>query len=131
MAKLFTDGGARGNPGPAAGAAILYDNDGTVICKGSEYYGATTNNQAEYKALMLGLTLAIEKNIPNITAFLDSELVVKQLNGQYRVKDSALASLFSAVKNLESRFSSVTYSHVPRSQNKEADLLVNTELDRN
>lgn len=131
MVKLFTDGGARGNPGPAAGAAILYDNEGNVICKGSEYYGTATNNQAEYKALMLGLTLAIEKNISYIAAFLDSELVVKQLNGQYKVKDSALASLFSAVKNLESKFSSVTYSHVPRSQNKEADLLVNTELDRN
>lgn len=131
MVKLFTDGGARGNPGPAAGAAILYNNEGVVMCKGSEYYGTATNNQAEYRALMLGLTLAVENNISDVVAFLDSELVVKQLNGQYKVKDSALASLFSAVKNLESKFSSVTYSHIPRSQNKEADLLVNTELDRN
>jgi ribonuclease HI len=131
MVKLFTDGGARGNPGPAAGAAVLYDNEGNVIFKASEYYGTATNNQAEYRALMLGLILAINKNILDISAFLDSELVVRQLNGQYKVKDKALASLFSAVKNLESKFSSVSYSHVPRSQNKEADLLVNTELDRN
>lgn len=131
MVKLYTDGGARGNPGPAAGAAILYDMHGALISKGSEYYGTGTNNQAEYKALILGLTLALEQNITAISAFLDSELVVKQLTGLYKVKDSSLATLFSRVKALEHKFEVVSYTHIPRSQNKEADLLVNKELDNN
>lgn len=131
MHKLYTDGGARGNPGPAAGGVVLYNEQGEVFHKASKYFGIGTNNQAEYKALLLGLNLAKDEGVQEISVYLDSELVVKQLVGLYKVKDTHLALLYAEIKLLESYFKVITYTHVPRTQNKEADLLVNKELDQN
>lgn len=126
--KLFTDGGSRGNPGPAAIGGVLYQDE-QEIAHFSEYIGETTNNQAEYKALLTGLELAQKHRIQELECFLDSELVVKQLNKEYRVKDPDLAKLFVKVWNLSQEFSKISFSHVRRELNKEADRLVNLALD--
>jgi len=102
--KLFTDGGARGNPGPAGIGAVVLDEDDKVIAEVSEYIGEGTNNQAEYKALIAGLKKVKEFNVLELEVFLDSELVVKQLNREYKVKDANLAPLFLQVYNLSLSF---------------------------
>jgi ribonuclease HI len=126
--KLFTDGGSRGNPGPAAIGGVLYQAD-KEIANFSKYLGQGTNNQAEYNALLTGLELAKKHKIINLQCFLDSELVVKQLNKEYRVKDADLAKLFVKVWNLAQEFDSISFNHVRREFNKEADRLVNLALD--
>lgn len=128
MARLFTDGGARGNPGPAAIGGVMYDGK-NKIADFSQYIGQTTNNQAEYQALLKGLDLALENNIQNLECFLDSELVVKQMNKEYKVKDKELAKIFVKVYNLSLKFKKISFSHVRREYNKEADTLVNKALD--
>jgi len=128
-AKLFTDGGSRGNPGPSAIGGVLYADDNKIIDTFSEYTGEGTNNQAEYNALLTGLELAQEHGIDEIDCFLDSELVVKQLNKEYKVKDEELAKVFVKIWNLSQTFKEVTYSHVRREFNKEADAMVNKALD--
>ncbi|PWB38964.1 MAG: ribonuclease H [Parcubacteria group bacterium] len=127
--RLFSDGGARGNPGPAAIGAVLYNGTKTIGTV-SEYIGETTNNQAEYKAVIAGLKLALENKITELHCFLDSELVVEQLNRNYKVKDKELAKLFVQVWNLSQSFKKVTFQHVRREQNKFADKLVNQALDK-
>lgn len=128
QAKLFTDGGARGNPGPSAiGGTLLIDNK--EIDNLSEYIGESTNNQAEYKALLAGLELALKNEIEELACFLDSELVVKQINREYKVKDKELAKLFVKVWNTAQKFKKITFSHVRRELNKRADALVNQALD--
>lgn len=134
--KIFTDGGARGNPGPAAiGIVIKNSESGEVVLKCSSYLGETTNNQAEYQALILALQKAkgvfkMHKiNKGKIDCFLDSELVVKHLNHEYKIKDEGLQPLFLQVWNLMLDFDSVTFTHIRREKNKEADKLVNEELD--
>ncbi len=128
VAKLFTDGGARGNPGPAAiGGVLILDAKSHTF---SEYIGETTNNQAEYKALLFGLQLAQQHKVDELHCFLDSELVVKQINKEYKVKDQDLAKLFVKVWNLAQSFKKITFSHVRREMNKEADRLVNVALDK-
>lgn len=126
--KLFTDGGSRGNPGPAAIGGVLYQVD-KEIANFSKYIGQGTNNQAEYNALLTGLELAKKHKVNNLQCFLDSELVVKQLNKEYRVKDADLAKLFVKVWNLAQEFASISFHHVRRELNKEADRLVNLALD--
>lgn len=126
--RLFTDGGARGNPGPAAIGGVLYQKE-QKINSFSEYVGETTNNQAEYLALIKGLKMALEFDLKNLDCFLDSELVVKQLNQEYRVKDKDLAKLFVQTWNLVIKFKKITFNHVRREFNKEADALVNKALD--
>lgn len=126
--KLFTDGGSRGNPGPAAIGGVLYADD-KEIANFSKYLGQGTNNQAEYTALLTGLELAGQHNITELACFLDSELVVKQLNHEYKVKDKDLAKLFLKVYNLSQSFKKITFTHVRREFNKEADRLVNLALD--
>ncbi len=126
---LRTDGGARGNPGPAAIGVVLENESGKVVKKFGRYIGETTNNQAEYQALLAGLEAAKKLGATEVTCYLDSELVVKQLSRQYKVKDKGLAPLFVKVWNLAQSFASVTYSHVPREQNRRADALVNQALD--
>lgn len=128
MFKLFTDGGARGNPGPAAIGAVLYKKE-EVIAEISEYIGETTNNQAEYLALIAGLQEALIQQVDNVVCFLDSELIVKQLNGEYKVKNEELKIRYAKVVELAERFSSIEFKHVKRAQNKEADALVNKALD--
>ena len=127
---IFTDGGARGNPGPAGIGAVILGERGKAVAKISKYIGETTNNQAEYKALIAALTKAKEIGARELEVFLDSELVVKQLNRQYRVKDKDLAPLFVSVYNLSLGFKRIAFKHIRREKNKLADKLVNLALDR-
>jgi len=128
---LFSDGGARGNPGPAAGAYVIVDSNGKVIDQGGKFLGKATNNQAEYQGLILGMGKALEYR-PNILhVYMDSELIVCQLNQEYRVKDSGLKPLFAQVQELRLQFPTVTFSHIPREKNKQADKLVNKTIDHN
>lgn len=127
---IFTDGGARGNPGPAGIGAVLYDNKKQLLTKISRYIGETTNNQAEYQALIAALKKAKELGGQELEVFLDSELVVKQLNREYKVKNKELAPLFLQVYNLSLSFSKITFTHIYRESNKEADRLVNEALDK-
>jgi len=127
--KLFTDGGARGNPGPAAIGGVL-TIEGQTEKTFSEYIGETTNNQAEYRALLKGLGLALENQVTDLECFLDSELVVQQVKREYKVKDQELGKLFVKVWNLTHKFSSLKFTHVERRFNKQADLLVNQALDK-
>lgn len=126
---IYTDGGARGNPGPAAIGAVLYDEEKNTVAEVSEYIGETTNNQAEYKAVIAGLEKARELGAAEVDFFLDSELVVKQLKREYKVKNQDLASLFVKIHNLLLDFQKSSFTHVRREFNKEADALVNKALD--
>jgi len=134
---LYTDGGARGNPGPAATGVVVYNSDNQKILEFSSYLGRATNNQAEYQALISGLG-QIQKIVSDktllkeidINAYLDSELVVKQLKGEYRVKNKDLKPLFGKALKLTLDFNKVSFFHIPRQNNKEADKLVNQELDK-
>lgn len=128
-AVLYTDGGARGNPGPAAIGMVLLV-EGKPAVKIGETIGETTNNVAEYRALIRGLEEAKKRGIAELDCRLDSELVVRQLTRVYKVRDRDLASLFVRVWNLAQGFRSIQFSSVPRSANREADRLVNTALDR-
>jgi ribonuclease HI len=127
---IYTDGGARGNPGLAGIGAIAKNEEGEVVFEISEYIGETTNNQAEYKALVAAIKKAKEIGTEEVDFYLDSELVVKQLNKEYKVKNKDLAPLFVAVYNTSLSFKKVTYKHVPRELNKEADALANEAMDR-
>lgn len=129
-AKLFTDGGSRGNPGPAGIGGVLYDEEDQIIASFSKYLGEGTNNQAEYTALLTGLELAQKHQVEELACFLDSELVVKQLKKEYKVKDAGLAKLFVKVWNASQNFRKISFTHVRREYNKEADLLVNQALDK-
>jgi ribonuclease HI len=125
---LFTDGGARGNPGPAGIGAVIMNQDKKVIKTIKKYIGEATNNQAEYEAIKAGLTEALKMNPHEIECFLDSELVVQQLNGKYKVKDKELQQLCGQVQDMIfMKF--VTFRHIPREQNTLADKLVNEALD--
>lgn len=126
-ATIYTDGGARGNPGPAGIGVFIKIGDQTHRHK--RYIGEATNNQAEYRALILGLEKAAELGVKEVDCRLDSELVVKQMNREYKVKDKDLAQLFVKVYNLIQGFKKVTFTHVYREQNKEADQLVNEAID--
>lgn len=125
----FTDGGSRNNPGPAGIGGVLYDDAGKLIDDVSEYIGTATNNEAEYRALIAILNKALQHNVENIHCFLDSELLVKQLNGEYRVKNERMKPLFAEVQALKSRFDSIDFTHVFREKNTEADKRVNAALD--
>lgn len=128
--SLFTDGGSRGNPGPAAIGGRILDSDSNEICVFSESIGVSTNNIAEYSALIKGLNMALKYNISSITCYLDSELVVKQLNGIYKVKDPNMKILSDQVNLIVKKFQKVQIRHILRNENKIADKLVNEALDR-
>jgi ribonuclease HI len=128
-ARLFTDGGARGNPGPAAFAYVLEAADGTVLDSRGETIGEATNNVAEYRALVAGLARAGELGIDELEVFSDSELVVRQMRGEYRVKNEALRLLSLEARRLAGGLGAVTYTAVPRERNELADRLVNEALD--
>lgn len=129
QAKLYTDGGARGNPGPAAAAYVICKMDETVVEKSGLYLGKTTNNQAEYQALMAGLERAKSLRVEKLSVYLDSELVVNQLNGSYKIKNQQLLPLYLNVKQLSETFEEVNFLHVPRRLNRLADEEVNRILD--
>ena len=128
-ARLFTDGGARGNPGPAAYGFVLETEDGTVLAAEGEAIGVATNNVAEYSGLVAGLRKALELHVPEVEVVSDSELLVKQMRGEYRVKNEALRALFVEASTLARRLESVEYRHVKRAHNELADRLVNEALD--
>ena len=128
-ARLFTDGGARGNPGPAAAAYVLEADDGTVLDARGETIGIATNNVAEYRALVAGLEKAVELGVGELEVVSDSELLVKQMNGDYRVKNQALIELSLEASRLARQLARVRYTAVRRAQNELADRLVNDALD--
>jgi ribonuclease HI len=128
-ARLYTDGGARGNPGPAAAAYVLEAEDGTVLDARGETIGVATNNVAEYRALVAGLAKALELGADEIEVVSDSELLVKQMTGEYRVKNAALVDLSLEASRLARKIGRVTYSAVRREENELADSLVNEALD--
>lgn len=132
MKKLIihSDGGARGNPGPAGIGVIINDDKGNSVAEVSEFLGVATNNQAEYRALIAGLEKAAALAAETVDCFLDSELVVKQINREYKVKNKDLAPLFLKVCNLLTKFKNYNFCHVPREQNSEADRLANEAMDR-
>jgi ribonuclease HI len=129
-ATLYTDGGARGNPGPAAFAYVLETDDGTVLDSRGEAIGVATNNVAEYRALVAGLARAAEAGVTELEVVSDSELLVKQMRGEYRVKNRALQELSLDASRLARKIGNVTYRAVRREQNELADSLVNEALDR-
>jgi ribonuclease HI/probable phosphoglycerate mutase len=126
---LFTDGASRGNPGLAGAGYVLIDDAGEEVETGYQFLGQCTNNVAEYRALLLGLKAAAGKGCGNLAVFLDSELIVKQLKGEYRVKDEKLKPLYEAVKKSCSLVGRCRFSHVPRSRNQRADQLANRAID--
>lgn len=127
---IYTDGGARGNPGPAGAGAVIYDGN-TVLAELKRYLGEATNNVAEYEALILALEEAKKRKFSDnaVEVRMDSELIVKQMKGEYKVKDKNLKILHAKVRELLQDFSSVSFVHVPREENKEADALVNEVID--
>lgn len=130
---IYSDGGARGNPGPAASAFVILDDNGKVLTKKGFFLGKTTNNVAEYKAVIFALHDIKNKPVKPeiINFFLDSELVVKQLNGFYKVKDKKLQQLVIEIKNMERELNiKINYQAIPREKNKIADFLVNKTLDK-
>jgi ribonuclease HI len=129
-AKLSTDGGARGNPGPAAYGYVLEAEDGTVLDERGEAIGVATNNVAEYRALVAGLAKAVELGLDELEVVSDSELVVKQMRGEFKVKNAALAELKAEAESLAQRLPKVVYTAVRREHNEHADRLVNEALDR-
>lgn len=128
-ARLYTDGGARGNPGPAAYAYVLETDDGTVLAAHGEAIGVATNNVAEYRALVEGLRKARELAVGEVEVVSDSELLVKQMRGEYRVKNEALRELVAEATSLARRLGRVHYTAVRREHNELADRLVNEALD--
>jgi ribonuclease HI len=128
-AKLYTDGGSRGNPGPSASGFAILDMDGKVIVKEGVYLGVTTNNQAEYQALRLGLEQAKKMDIPVLHVYMDSMLVINQMRGIFKVKNRDLWPIHEAIKQLSAAFRQISFTHVPREFNKIADRAVNEALD--
>lgn len=134
---LYADGGARGNPGPAGAGAVAFDNIGKRVIEVSDYIGETTNNVAEYEAVIRGLKNLRDAfpeghfNHRGVIVRMDSELVIKQLRGEYRVKHPNLIPKYFEVKNLFARsFPYISFEHVPREHNKDADELANRAMDR-
>jgi ribonuclease HI len=128
-ARLSTDGGARGNPGPAAYGYVLETEDGTVLAAHGEAIGVATNNVAEYRALVEGLRKAVELQVDELEVVSDSELLVHQMRGDYKVKNEALRELWSEANDLERKLGKVIYTAVRREHNELADQLVNEALD--
>lgn len=127
---IHTDGAARGNPGPAAIGVAVYDRDRRPVVEISDFIGHTTNNVAEYRALVRGLEEALRLGAHKVEIYLDSELVVKHLSGEYKVKNAGLKPLFVRARELMASLTQVDVRHVPREKNKEADALANKALDR-
>ena len=126
---IYADGASRGNPGPAAIGIAIRDKQGKLITSISRRIGRTTNNQAEYRALIAALEEAARLGARQVDIRMDSELIVKQINGEYRVKKAALKPLYQQVKQKQGLLEDFTITHIPRRQNSEADRLANRALD--
>ena len=129
LSSLYTDGASRGNPGKAGAGIILYDPQGTVLTESKQYLGVCTNNEAEYRALILGLEQALKLKCPAVKIHLDSELVVRQMEGIYKIKNANLAQFAAKAKELLSHFDQYLLLHVPRHKNSAADQLANQAID--
>ncbi|MBU0705626.1 ribonuclease HI family protein [Patescibacteria group bacterium] len=130
--EVYVDGGSRGNPGPSGGGFAILQS-GKVIDKGSEYFGEKTNNQAEYMALRIALKKVYDKygdGDTEVNCFMDSQLVVEQMNGNYKVKSENVKPLFQEVRRIADQFKNFSISHVPREENYLADNLANRAMDR-
>lgn len=129
---IFTDGGARGNPGPAGIGVVIYNEHGRIIGKYKEFIGQATNNVAEYKALILAMEKAANESLnAELEINMDSELIVRQMNGQYKIKEPALKDLALSVFKLTRKFKQISFRHVSREKNQLADKLVNEAIDSN
>lgn len=127
---IYTDGASRGNPGPAAIGAVIYDESGQEVHTVSRRIGRATNNEAEYRAAIAALEAALALGAREVELRMDSELVVRHLDGRYKVRNPALRKLFGRVKDLQWRFASFHVRHVRREQNRRADRLANEALDQ-
>lgn len=127
--KMFADGGSRGNPGPSASGYVILDKEDNVLADEGVYLGITTNNQAEYTALKLGLEKALEIHAQEVDVYMDSLLVVNQMKGIFKVKNRDLWPIHDAIKQMIPRFQKISFGHVPRELNKQADAAVNRALD--
>jgi ribonuclease HI len=127
---IYTDGASRGNPGKAAIGVVIRDEKGAMIASISQAIGKTTNNQAEYRAIIAALEKAQSLGADSVELNSDSELIVRQVKGQYRVKKDTLKPLYEKVMQLKSRFSGFSIRHLPRERNRQADKLANAALDR-
>jgi len=128
--KMYADGGSRGNPGPSASGYVLLDLEDKIIVDEGVYLGITTNNQAEYTALKLGLEAAKQRQAREVDVYMDSLLVVNQMRGIFKVKNRDLWPIHSAITEITRQFDKVTFTHVPRELNKLADAAVNRALDK-
>lgn len=126
---LYTDGGSRGNPGPAGIGIVLLRENEVVCCSGGRFLGDCTNNVAEYEALIWGLETAVVCGVTDLLVRADSELIVKQMRGEYRVKHTRLQPLYARAKDAARGFATVCYEHVRREQNTHADELANAAMD--
>lgn len=127
--RVHTDGAARGNPGPAAAAALLYDEAGACVAEEARYLGAATNNVAEYQALLLGLERAAALGAESVEVVTDSELMARQWSGRYRVRNKALKPLYERAKEAARAFGSIEVRHVRRGENAAADAAANRAID--
>lgn len=127
---LYADGGARGNPGPAACGVVLQDKTGSVLKKTGIFLGTKTNNQAEYQGLIHGLEEARKLGAKKVICFLDSNLIVNQMQGNFKVKNKGLLPLFAKALKATNSFEFISYKHIPREKNSQADKLVNVVLDK-
>jgi len=129
-AKVFADGGSRGNPGPSASGFVVLDLEDNVLVDKGVYLGVTTNNQAEYTALKLALEECITLDVKRVQVYMDSLLVVNQIKGTFKVRNRDLWPIHDAIKQLIPKFREISFSHVPREFNKLADAAVNRALDQ-
>jgi ribonuclease HI len=129
--EIYTDGGARGNPGPAAYGFLIFNSKGELIASHKKYLGVATNNVAEYQAIIASLEEAKRRGAQEVASFMDSELACRQLQGKYKVRQPHLQALHTKVRHLEASFKKITYTHVRRENEKiqMADALVNDALD--
>ncbi|MBI5183725.1 MAG: ribonuclease HI family protein [Nitrospinae bacterium] len=132
MVKVFIDGASRGNPGKGGAGIVFYDQEGRIILEMSQYLGQTTNNEAEYKALILAMERLSQESgkIKEVEVYSDSELMTRQINGRYCVRSDSLKRLYKEVKDLIKRFEGFSIHHVPRDQNSRADILANKAIDK-
>lgn len=129
--RVYSDGASRGNPGPSAIAFMILTEDGEILKRFSKYVGVRTNNQAEYRALISALEFASKLKGQEVVCYLDSELVVKHLNGEYQVKNTDLKKLWLKVQELKQSFQKISFMHIPRTERRieEVDLLANQTLN--
>ena len=126
---IYTDGASRGNPGPSSFGFVITSEKGDVLVEGGEKLGNQTNNYAEYMAMMVALNVCVQMNVKNVIVRADSQLMVRQMLGEYKVKAEGIIPLHAKAKELASKFQKITYEYIPREKNKHADRLANEALD--